>query len=93
MSTTKLHQLKNLDSEVNDYHPILNELFSRMPNIESVEYTHGQNEMGADFVLCKNDTTLQRYEYIGVIVKIGKIKQNIQDIQRQIEECEIERKV
>ena len=93
MMVDKINKIKSIKGEVDCFHPILRELFTRMPNIINVEYTHGPNEMGADFVLSKYDETLCRTEYIGVIVKIGKISKNHQDIDDQIEDCEIERKV
>lgn len=91
--TEQIEKLSLLADEVKDIHPLLSVLFRRLPNIVNVEYSHGQNEMGADFVLTKNDATLSDYEYIGVIVKKGKIKQDHSEVDRQIEECEIERKV
>lgn len=93
MVNDKLIKINSINDEVNEYHPILNELFKRLPNILNAEYTHGPNEMGADFVLTKHDETLSRDEYIGVIVKVGKIKQNHADIDNQIGECGIERKI
>lgn len=93
MNVSRLNKIKSLNDEVKEFHPVLNELFARLPNITNVEYTHGSNEMGADFVLSKYDETLSRTEYIGVIVKTNKIVQNHSDIDRQIEECEVERKI
>lgn len=48
-------------------------------------------EKGADFVLTKIDDTFGESEYIGVIAKVGKIKQNTTEIDRQIEECDLKR--
>lgn len=89
----RFEKIKSFKDEVREFHPALKELFKRLPNINSVEYTHGPHEMGADFILSKYDETLSRIEYIGVIVKVGKIKQNHSDIDAQILECELERKV
>lgn len=91
LNDKKTVRISKITNEVDDFHPLLKELFSRLPNIQGIEYTHGQNEMGADFVLEKVDETLSRTVYIGCIVKVGKIRQDFQDIDRQIEECEVER--
>ena len=62
-----------------------------MPRVQHVEYTHGPDEMGADFVFSRLDEVFHDMEYIGVIVKVGKIVQDYSDVERQIKECEIER--
>ncbi len=93
MENYKLNRIKALKDEVKDFHPLLSALLPKLPNITEVEYTHGIGEMGADFVLTKSDTTLDNVEYIGCIVKIGQIKQDHEEVNRQIEECEIERKI
>ncbi len=53
MGTQKLSRLTHLTDEVDDLHPLLNQLLRKLPNIKNVEYTHGAREMGADFVLSK----------------------------------------
>ncbi len=93
MNPDKIEKIKGITEEVREFHPLLRVLFSRLPYISNVEYTHGQQEMGADFVLTKNDPTLDAIEYIGCIVKIGQIKQDHSEINRQIEECELDRTV
>lgn len=93
MKKDKVAKIKSLNDEVNEFHPVLNELFVRLNNIQHVEYTHGNNEMGADFVLTKIDNTLSRTDYIGVIVKTGKIGQNNSALDTQIKQCEINRKI
>jgi len=93
MEKHKLDRIQNLKDEVKELHPILHVLFKKLPNIINVEYTHGIDEMGADFVLTKFDETIDDIEYIGCIVKIGTIKQDHQDVIRQIEECELERNI
>lgn len=93
MEKEKIEAIKKISSEVSEFHPVLRVLFNRLPNISNVEYTQGPTEMGADFVLTKKDETLNDIEYIGVIVKVGQIKQDHSEIERQIEECEIERTV
>lgn len=83
--------LQSLSDEVKQLHPLLRVLLSNLPNIQSSEYRQGPREMGADFVLERNDPTLVAVEYVGVIVKTGKIKQDHREVERQIEECELER--
>ena len=56
-----------------------------------VDYSHGSNESGADFVLARFDSLLNQTDYIGVIVKAGTIKQDNEDVRRQIRECTYER--
>jgi ribosome-associated protein YbcJ (S4-like RNA binding protein) len=87
----KLEKIKSIQSEVADLHPLLREVFTADPSIANIEYTHGQNEMGADFVLARTDPTLGDESYIGVVVKCGSIKQDHSDVKRQIEECQVER--
>lgn len=93
MENYKLNRIKELKDEVSELHPLLFALFPKLPGIIDVEYTQGTKEMGADFVLTKSDTTLDDIEYIGCIVKIGQIKQDHSEVNRQIEECEIERTI
>lgn len=87
MSTDKIKKLESLVDEVNDFQPVLSELFKRLPDVTSVECKQGPNEKGADFVLIKNDSTLDEETYIGVICKVGKITQNHSEVERQISEC------
>ncbi|MFN8672545.1 MAG: hypothetical protein U0457_10770 [Candidatus Sericytochromatia bacterium] len=87
----KKQKVKNLKDEVKDFHPVLNNLFKKIPNIKDVEYKQGTNELGADFVLTKHDEILDDYSYIGVVVKCGKVAQNFSEIERQIDECGLER--
>ena len=93
VNVDKVKKIQSIKSEVKEFHPILNQLLQRLPNIKNTEYTHGPNEMGADFVLSKFDLTLSRIEYVGVIVKIGNVSQGHADIDAQIEECALERKI
>jgi hypothetical protein len=87
----RLEKINSLKDEVRELHPLLRVLFPRLPSITAVEYRQGPREMGADFVLEKHDVTLLTTEYIGVIVKTGKIRQDHSEIERQIDECELER--
>ncbi|WP_139353631.1 NACHT domain-containing protein [Pseudomonas koreensis] len=84
----KLDRVRKLTDEVKDLHPVLRELFRNMPSITEVNYTQGNREMGADFVLTKYDEILMEQDYVGVIVKSTPIKQNHEDVRRQIRECE-----
>lgn len=85
--SSKLAKIESLKDEVRELHPLLNDLLSRLPGVSRLEYTHGKDEMGADFVLAKSDEILGGDEYVGVIVKSGDIKQNYVDLERQIKEC------
>lgn len=91
MEQYKVDKVKGLKYEVKDFHPVLHALFSKMPELSRVEYNQGNREMGADFVLEKSDPILEENIYIGVIVKVGKILQNHSEIERQIDECNIDR--
>lgn len=89
----KRNKITSISDEVHEFHPILNSLFSKLPQISHVEYTHGSSEMGSDFILTKHDTTLDVDQYVGVIVKITQIGQNFDDVERQINECLIPKKI
>ncbi len=93
MEPHKLEKLAAITNEVEEMHPLLGLLFPKLPRISHADYTHGQGEMGADFVLSREDDTFSEAEYIGVIAKIGKIAQDYTDIERQIKECELPRTV
>jgi hypothetical protein len=88
------HRIESITREVEELHPLLQELFQKHPGISHVEYTHGPNEMGADFVLTSTHEILGTTEHIGIIAKRGKIQQkldkgsqSVDDIARQIKEC------
>lgn len=87
----KRERLRQLPAEVPDLHDWLHVLFKKIPNIVYVEYTHGREEFGADFVLEVNNPTIGRTEFVGVIAKKGTIKQGADDVERQIRECGIPR--
>lgn len=92
MSDVKNARLEAITNEVEHFHPLLAKLLPKLPNVRHVDYTHGTNEMGADFVVTMQDKTFGSEYYVGVIAKIGGIEQrSIEDIERQISECEIER--
>jgi hypothetical protein len=85
----KIAKLLSLKKEVADFHPLLLDIFNKLPNIQRVEYTQGPNEKGADFILRKTDQTLDLTEYIGVIVKVGKIDSSKAgaEVKDQIDHC------
>lgn len=90
----KNKKLMALKHEVTDLHPVLETLFERLPNISSVENTHGSREHGADFLLERRDETLGETEHIGVIVKSGNITPgDTGEVSRQIKECQIPKNV
>lgn len=91
MQQWKLDRIAGITDEVNDLHPLLKQIFASDSSISRFEYTHGTLEMGADFVLARIDPTLNDESYVGVIVKCGGIKQNFEDVKRQIEECNVDR--
>ena len=81
-------QLSSLKSEVEDLHPHLRGFFAKISGIGHVEYTHGPNEWGADFILTKQDNITDEIRYVGVIVKNKAITQNdVDEITKQIREC------
>ena len=84
-------KLDSIKGEVDQLHPLLNALLPKLPRVQSVEYCHGAQEKGADFVISRTDDTFGNVEYIGVIAKVGKIVQNLTEIKRQIEECDLTR--
>lgn len=93
MSFDKTRSISSITDEVKQLHPLLGKLLPKLPNVIKVEYTHGHNEMGADFVIAKNNDVFGNTEYIGLIAKIGKVVQNFTDIERQIDECNVPRPV
>ncbi len=92
MAATKTElSINNIDNEVDELHPILEELFRQMPDIVDFEYTHGNTEMGADFVLEIKQKALESKYHAAVIAKTGKIQQDMNTLERQISECDIPR--
>ncbi len=84
-------KLNLITREVENLHPLLDAVLPKLPRVQNVEYHHGRDEMGADFVISRTDDTFGNIEYIGVIAKVGKIVQNLADIERQIGECDVPR--
>lgn len=88
---SKQQMIEDIKSEVSDLHPLLRSVLGHLENITSVETTHGTQEKGADFVLTRFDPALGTYSHIGVVVKKGKISNDITDVARQIDECSLPR--
>lgn len=88
---SKIARIQNLKDEVKDLHPLLHVLFKKLPDVLQVNLTHGPNEKGADFIVVKSDQISGTEEYIGAIVKSGDIRQNFDDVERQIKECSMPR--
>ena len=84
-------KLDSITGEVQDLHPLLNAVLPKLPRVQDVEYHHGSEEMGADFVISRTNDTFGNIEYVGVIAKVGKIVQDFVDIERQIDECAVPR--
>lgn len=79
--------VEKIDNEVNSLHPLLEDIFHRLAHVQYVEYTHGPNEKGADFVIERRDDALGTTNFIGVVAKCDKILQSFADVERQIDEC------
>ena len=80
-------RIENISNEVDELHPLLANLFQQHPKISHYEYTHGPDELGADFILTRTDDILDTTEHIGIIAKRGKIHLDLTNVERQIEEC------
>lgn len=89
----KIARIQSLHDEVKELHPLLQRLLPLLPNVSRVEHTHGPNEKGADFIVVRSDPIVGGDEFVGVIVKSGDIRQNLDDVERQIKECEIARHI
>jgi NACHT domain len=90
MSNT-LEKVRQIKNELKELHPLLEKLFPKMPRYAEMEYTQGNREMGADFVIARKSDLFETTEYIGVVAKVGGIQQNFTDVERQIDECSIPR--
>lgn len=51
-------KMQAISDEVGELHPVLQKLFEKHPKVSRVEYTHGTEEMGADFVLTRTHDVL-----------------------------------
>ena len=83
----KKKMISSLNDEIKDFHPLLSQILPQLPRINHVEYTHGNYEKGADFVMSRVDDTLNDMEFIGVVAKTGKITNAFSKLHDQIEEC------
>jgi len=90
---SKRQRVEKIDSEVGELHPLLESIFRQLTHVRHVEYTHGPNERGADFVIERHDEDLGRTNFIGVVAKTDKILQSFADVERQIDECGDARKI
>ena len=88
---TQNNKLTDLKDEVRELHPLLQKLLPKLEAVIDVEYTHGKEEFGADFVISQKDKVFEYINYIGIIAKTTKIVQDFTDIERQIDECNIPR--
>lgn len=79
--------VEKIDDEVKTLHPLLEDIFHRLASVQYVEYTHGPDEKGADFVIERRDEALGTTNFIGVVAKCDKILQSFGDVERQIDEC------
>lgn len=89
--TAKKQLIEAITDEVRVLHPLLEHTLRQLEGISAVNYTHGPNERGADFVVTRLDQSLRTPGYVGVIVKVGKILNNFDDIERQVDECRLPR--
>ncbi len=87
----KKEYLATLKLEVKQFHPFLERLLPKLPRVKCVEYKHGPNEKGADFIITRDDDTLSTVDYIGIIAKTGKITSDLNDIYKQIDDCKLSR--
>ena len=87
----KIERIERIDDEVGELHQLLRQVLPKLERVVYVEYTHGPNEMGADFVIERIDSSLGTSDYIGVVVKADKILQNFSEVERQIDECGLPR--
>jgi hypothetical protein len=85
---------ESIDREVRGLHRLLQSLFSTsLKTLGALSTPSGPNEKGADFVLTRFDPALSTCSYVGVVAKVGKIQQDISEIERQIDECGPKRKI
>lgn len=91
--SSKKSLVEAITDEVNVLHPLLEHLLRQIDGVTHVEYTHGPNEKGADFIICRHDGALGLTHHIGVVVKVGKILQNFDEVARQVEECQMPRPI
>lgn len=89
--TAKKQLVEAISDEVRVLHPLLEHTLRHLEGVSAVNYTHGTSERGADFVVTRLDQSLGTPGYVGVVVKVGKILNNFDDIERQVDECRLPR--
>lgn len=92
---TKQEYIQSLKKEVELFHPFLNRLFIAMQKkgvVAFCDYTHGPNEVGADFILITHDSITEEELAIAVIVKVGSISNSLEDVERQISQSKTNRR-
>lgn len=93
---TKQEYIQSLKKEVEQFHPFLRDrLFAAMQKetaIDSYDYTHGNNEQGADFIVMTRNSVTKREYAVAVIVKSGSITNSLDVIERQISQSTTDRK-
>lgn len=89
----KRKKLESMKNEVNEFHPMLQKLIPKLPNVNHVEYTHGIYEKGADFIIQTSHNILKTEINIGLLVKVGEINKSLTNINEQIEDCQLKRYV
>lgn len=84
----KKNRIAAIKDEKKELHPLLNMLLRNLPDVKTVEYTHGTNEMGADFVYSKFDPVLENVFWGAVVAKVGRLEQgDVPELKRQITEA------
>lgn len=92
---TKQEYIQSLKKEVEQFHPFLNRLFLTMQKkgvVTFCDYTHGPNEVGADFILISHDSITEEEVAIAVIVKVGSISNSLEDVERQVAQSKTNRR-
>lgn len=88
----KKRRIEGITNEVKELHPILENVLPKLKGVKSYEYTHGQYERGADFIIQVENPTTKRTSHVGVVVKCGKVSgAKASDVEEQIKECAEER--
>ena len=53
-------RLDSISDEVRELHPLLDLLLRKLPRVKDVEYHHGPAEMGADFIVEREDEAFRK---------------------------------
>ena len=93
---TKQEYIQSPKKEVEQFHPFLRDrLFAAMQKetaIDSYDYTHGNNEQGADFIVITRDGVTKKEIAVAVIVKSGSITNSLEAVERQISQSKTDKK-